>query len=245
MALIPARGGSQGVPRKNLAHVCGIPLILHTVHAALRSRRCDLVVVSTDDPEIARVAQAGGARVPFIRPPELARSDTPMGKVVRHAVSWADGEGLDLSALVLLQPTSPLRTSDDIDRAVDLFLERRPSSVVSVVQIPHQYLPICAMRIGPDGWLEPLEPSWQPTRRQDKPALYARNGPAVVVTSAELAREGSLYGERVLPYVMDGIRSIDIDTPEDLWLANLIMRELKGREGRVAHGTDEQHWKKS
>ena len=219
LALIPARGGSKGIPHKNLAQLGGKPLLAWTVEAALASRRVTSTVVSTDSDEIADVARSLGAGV-LARPAVLAQDATPMQAVLEHAL----GE-LSCDVLVLLQPTSPLRRAEHVDGAVELLLETHADIVVSVVEVPHAFRPSSLMRLE-DGRLLALDPD-EPLLRQRKATLYARNGPAVVA----LRPGARLYAGDVRPFVMDARDSIDVDTPFDLELADLL---LSGRSGRSA-----------
>lgn len=225
--LIPARAGSKGIPHKNLAPCGGKPLIAHTFAAALGAARLVRTLLSTDDDEIAALGRAAGIDVPFRRPAELSTDDSPMLPVVRHALEWLEQRGERVDALVLLQPTSPLRTARHIDEAVDRFLASGATSVVSVVEVPHQFNPVSVLKVQ-DGWLVPFISERPPVyRRQDKPVAYARNGPAVLVASVETLRRGDLYGDRCLGYSMDARSSLDVDGPEDLVRAN---RLLSGTE---------------
>jgi CMP-N,N'-diacetyllegionaminic acid synthase len=217
VGLIPARGGSKGIPRKNLAPLAGRPLLAYTVEAALGSEALTKTVVSTDSPEIADVARALGAKVPFLRPADLARDETPMRDVLLHALDELGG----CDVLVLLQPTSPLRRSRHVDDAVRLLLESGADTVVSVVEVPHQFRVASLMELVGER-LIPLEPP--ATRRQDKPLLYARNGPAVLALRAEsFQARPDLYGPDCRPYVMDALESVDVDTEDDLRLAELLL----------------------
>lgn len=220
VAIIPARGGSKGIPHKNVVSLAGRPLIGYTIEAALRSLSVDRVLVSTDDPEIADVARTLGAEVPFLRPEDLAGDASPMLGVLRHALFWLEAQGEAVEAIVLLQPTSPLRTSCHIDEAVALFRSTSASSVVSVVAVPHQFNPVSVMRLSEQGTLSPfLGGRVVVTRRQEKPEVYARNGPAVLVCHPDTLRAGELYGDNCLPYLMSEEDSLDIDVPSDLVLA--------------------------
>ena len=233
LGLIPARGGSKGIPRKNLAPLAGRPLIAHTIAAALASTRLDRVVVSTDDPEIAAVAREQGAEVPFLRPADLADDAAPALAVIRHAISTLDAQGWRTEAVAYLQPTSPLRSAAHIDAALDLLLEQGADSVVSVVEVPHNFSPLSVMRRQDDGRLTPYqEPDGPaPLRRQDKPRLWARNGPAVLALTRRTALElGVLYGPRTLGLVMDRVDSLDIDEPLDLELAAWLLARRAGGE---------------
>jgi CMP-N,N'-diacetyllegionaminic acid synthase len=220
VAIIPARGGSKGVPRKNLVRISGRPLIAYAIDAARNAASVDRVFISTDDSEIADIGRALGAEVPFLRPPELANDTAPMLGVLRHALAWLESQGVAVDALVLLQPTSLLRTSRHVDEAVALFRSAPASSVVSVVEVPHQFNPVSVMKLSAQGALTPfLGDQAVVTRRQDKPKAYARNGPAVLVCHPDTLRSGELYGSSSRPYFMLEEDSLDIDTPQDLILA--------------------------
>ncbi len=222
--MIPARGGSKGIPRKNLAPLAGRPLIAYTVDAARASRSLSRVIVSTDDQEIAAVARSLGADVPFLRPPHLALDHTPMIEVLVDALGALEQrERYHPDVLVLLQPTSPFRRADHIDAAVDLLVSSGADSVVTVVQVPHQFTPASLMHLRGDR-LDPwtAEPAF--TRRQDKPVLFARNGPAVVATQSRVVlAEHALYGADTRGVVMSREESFDIDEAFDLNVAELLM----------------------
>ena len=215
VGLVPARGGSKGIPGKNLSEIAGKPLLVWTIEAALSSQTLDQIVVSTDCAKIAAVARGAGADV-LDRPSALAADDTPMIDVVRHAVT-----ALRPSVVVLLQPTSPLRRPEDIDAAVETLLASDADAVVSVVPVPHRYMPDSLMELD-GGRIAPVDPG-SPTSRQAKGQLYARNGPAVLALRTERIGD-SLYGGDVLAYAMDARDSLDVDTPFELELADLLMR---------------------
>lgn len=220
VAVIPARGGSKGIPRKNLVRIAGRPLIAYAIEAAQKATSVDRVLVSTDDNEIAGVALELGAEVPFLRPGELADDAAPIFGVMRHALEWMEADGVLVEALVLLQPTSPFRVSYHVEEAIALFRAGIASSVVSVVNVPHQFNPVSLMKMSAQGTLGPfLEGQTIVARRQDKPKIYARNGPAVLICRPDTLRSGELYGTRCLPYLMSEKDSLDIDTPQDLLLA--------------------------
>ena len=222
--MIPARGGSKGVPRKNVAPVAGRPLLAYTTDAARASRRLTRIVVSTDDEEIAGVARQLGVDVPFLRPPRLAADDTPMLDVLVDLVGTLRArEQYVPDLLVLLQPTSPFRHAQHIDDAVELLTSSGADSVVSVTQVPHQFTPSSLMRLEQDR-LVPWAEGPVPTRRQDKPLLFARNGPAVLaVRTSVISDRGSLYGDDIRGLVMSRADSLDIDDALDLELASLLM----------------------
>lgn len=222
VGVIPARGGSKSIPKKSIANCAGQPLLSYTCQAALASR-LDRVILSTDDPEIAAVGKQYGVEVPFLRPPELARDETPMLPVLQHLLQWLTQTGESITAIVLLQPTSPLRRSVHIDEALELFFQSQAETVVSVVSVPHQFHPVSVLKMQ-DQQLSPYLAD-QPLilRRQDKPPVYARNGPAVLIMKPQVIQRRELYGKPTVGYIMDTQSSIDIDTPEDLYLAELYL----------------------
>lgn len=226
LAIIPARGGSREVPRKNIHPVAGRPLIAWTIDAALASRAVTRTVVSTDSVEIANVARSHEAEVPVMRPPELARDDTPGVVPVLHLVEWlTQHERYCPDHIVVLQPTSPLRTTEDIDAAIDLLVTRNASSVVSVCRTPHH--PRWMKRVDDDGAVAGLFELDEGTPRQELPPVYVLNGALYIVRRDVLLERRSLYGEKTLAYVMPAERSLDIDTTWDLYLADLILSARK------------------
>lgn len=221
LGLIPARGGSKGIPHKNVRPIAGKPLIGWTIETALTSAVFDRVVVSTDDPEIADVALVHGAEVPFLRPAELATDDASGILPILHAIDQLPG----FDAVVLLQPTSPLRSADDIKAVVDLARSRNAASVVSVSE-PDAH-PQWTFRIDGDGLLAPWEAREAVTRRQDLEPAFALNG-AIYYTECELLRAtGVLVGPGTIGYPMPTERSIDIDTPLDWRIAELLLTDAR------------------
>jgi len=216
LGIIPARGGSKGIPNKNLAPLCGRPLLAYTADAAKASTKLTHTIVSTDDERIAACAKSLRLEV-LLRPSPLAADDTPMLPVLQHALTAMREQGFNADILVLLQPTSPLRRAEHIDTAVDWLQRVRGDSVVSVVEVPHQFNPTSVMRLD-DGLLKPFLDGPTATRRQDKPRFYARNGPAVLAVHARVIEGGSLYGNETWPLVMTPEESLDVDTPWDLKL---------------------------
>ena len=225
LAVIPARGGSKGIPQKNLVLLDGKPLLAYTCAQARNAKTVTRVILSTDDDAIAACAKRFRVEMPFRRPQELAADDTPMLAVLRHALeTLRRQERYQPDIVVLLQPTSPLRRADDIDGAVQLLSARRADSVVSVVEVPHQFNPVSLLRMQEDH-LVPFFNGQSVARRQDKPAVYARNGPAVLAVSGQvLETQNSLYGNVCLPFIMPPERSVDIDSAFDLGLAEYLLR---------------------
>jgi CMP-N-acetylneuraminic acid synthetase len=231
LGIIPARGGSKGVPRKNLALLGGRPLIAWTCAAARECRALDKVLVSTDDPEIAATAAEWGVDAPYPRPAELAADTTPILDVLQHVLqTLSAAEQYHPDAVVLLQPTSPLRTAQHIDAAVSLLRDTGADSVVTVVRVPHQFNPVSVMRME-QGRLTPFLTGPTVTRRQDKPEVFARNGPAVLVTRRAVIESGRLYGDDVRGLEMRAEESVDIDEAQDLEIAARIIERLSLRQG--------------
>ncbi|MBI3321940.1 MAG: acylneuraminate cytidylyltransferase family protein [Candidatus Omnitrophica bacterium] len=231
LGLIPARGGSKGIPKKNLVPLAGRPLLAYTCEQALAALSLSRVVLTTDDPSIAECGRAAGVDVPFLRPQALAADETPMVDVVRHALdTLRAAEGYQPDLVVLLQPTSPLRSAKHIHDAIQLHGRTNAETVVSVVAVPHRYSPHSLMRLE-DGLLRDFwegTVTWDPFQRQHLPVLYARNGPAVLVTrTSVVVEEHQLYGRRIVPYIMEEDESVDIDTPDDLRVAEWLLTQRK------------------
>jgi len=234
LGLIPARGGSKGIANKNLAPLLGRPLIAYTIAAALQAKGITRLIVSTDDQNIAAVARELGAEVPFLRPAVLADDNAPALSVIRHALAWlATKENYQPEALVYLQPTSPLRGARHIEAALELLFSDQADTVVSVVEVPHNFNPLSVMKLD-NGELKPFMDDIGPLRRQDKPRVLARNGPAVLaLTRATVMEQNTLYGPRTLPLLMEPADSLDIDTLFDLELVEwLLQRRERHYDGR-------------
>jgi len=234
LALIPARGGSKGVPRKNVRRLGGRPLFAHAVDAARASRLVTRIVLSTDDEEIAKIGRSIGCEVPFLRTPALAADDTPMLEVVRHTLNELHTtDQYKPDTIVLLQPTTPFRNGRDIDDALTLMTNRKFDAVVSVAKVPTHYSPPWqfilhdnVMRLYGGQALGDII-----TRRQDLPSTYIRNGAIYAFQRASFERNGSIYGERCGALIMPSERSINIDTPDDWAEAQQYVRRLN-RAGR-------------
>ncbi len=222
LAVIPARGGSRGVARKNVRTVGGKPLIAWTIEAASRASLLDRVIVSTDDPEIAETARSLGADVPFTRPADLAGDSVHASQTVLHAldVLQAD-EAYVPDGVALLLPTSPLRTTDDIDACLAI-LERHPDDAVVTVALQSRYL--TQLRTIEDGFARPVvgSPTYN-TQRQAADKLYAANGAVFASGVATFRAQVGFHHDRTRAHVMPVERSIDIDTPFDLELADFLL----------------------
>ena len=227
LAVIPARGGSRGVPRKNVTLLCGKPLIAYTIEAALDSKLINRVVVSTEDEEIAEISKKYGAEV-ITRPQELAQDDTPSLPVFQHAINYLEEmEDYCPEIMVILQPTSPLRTVEDIDSAIERFLEGRYDSLASVCEVEH---PTHWMYTLVKNKLKPLiKDGKNMARRQDAPKVYRLNGALYVTSRDTIMKENRVVGTDAGAYVMPSEKSVDIDTELDFKVADLLMRERSSR----------------
>lgn len=216
LAVVPARGGSKSVPRKNIAPLGGVPLIGWTLRAAKASSRLTRCVVSTDDAEIAETAKRLGGDVPFMRPAGLATDAALSLPVLQHALAWAEAADGPYDAVLMLQPTSPLRASGDIDAAVEMLERTGCESVVGVVDVGGWH-PARMKRIVDGGALENLDgPGEEDMRpRQALPPVYIRNG-AIYLSRKDVVVSGRMVGKDCRAYVMPENRSINIDGPADL-----------------------------
>ncbi|HVO83570.1 MAG TPA: acylneuraminate cytidylyltransferase family protein [Syntrophobacteria bacterium] len=227
LAVIPARGGSKGVPRKNIRLLCGRPLIAYAIETALAVRHLlHRIVVSTDDQEIARIARACGADVPFLRPADLGEDRTPMLPVLQHAALFVERQdSVTLDWVLLLQPTAPLREAKDIEAALALAYQGGCDSVISVVQVSAVH-PILMKRIENDRLLPYCLEEKEGTRRQDYlPPAYMRNGAIYLTRRPVLMEQDSIWGAVIRPYVMPEERSVSVDSELDLKTVEISMRE--------------------
>jgi len=216
LGVIPARGGSKGIPKKNVKPLLGRPLLAYTVDSAKKSKRLTHLVVSTDDAEIAEVARGLGVEV-VDRPEELSRDATPTLPAIQHALDVVEPKCGRFDYVFVLQATSPFRTADDIDQAIDLLRTSKAESVIGVVRVFDNH-PARIKKIR-NGRLEAFDtPEPEGIRRQDLPPAYLRNG-AVYVVRRDVIDRGSLVGEDQCPYEMPAARSINIDEPLDFALA--------------------------
>ncbi len=233
LALIPARAGSKGIPRKNLALLCGRPLIAWSIDCARNARGVERVVVSTDCPEIAAAARSAGAEVPFLRPAALAGDRVPGIDPLLHALAWlAAHENYRPEWLVTLQPTSPLRAPADVEAAFELAEKPGVDSVVSVT--PAAAHPFWSKRIEPDGRLiDFLADRPEVPTRQELPEAFALNGAVYLARREILQGARSFYNERTYALVMPRERSVDIDTPFDLELAGWLLAREQARRAAI------------
>ncbi len=224
LAVIPARGGSKGIPKKNIISLLGKPLIQYTIEAAKSSKNISKIVVSTDNKEIAKISLELGVEI-VERPKELATDIASSQSAVNHAVNSISSSKYLPELICTLQPTSPLRDSTHIDEAIDIFKKNpKGDSLVSCIKVPHIFNPESIMRLNNKGELVNYMPSKEIKRRQEKEILYARNGAAIYLTKKSLISK-FIYGGTIIPYIMKEKDSIDIDNYEDLKKAELYLYE--------------------
>jgi len=222
LAIIPARSGSKRVPNKNIQPLGGIPLIAHTIKAAAHATKITRAVVSTDSEEIAKIAREWGGDVPFLRPLAIAGDTSPAIETLLHAVEIIEQDGRRVDAVVLLQPTSPLRTATHIDAALDLFESSKADTVIAVCQVREH--PYYVWAVDDKGVRPFFSLKEMALGRHELPTAVIENGSIFVIRRPVLDR-GMMYGERVVPYFMDARSSVDIDTPEDMRLAETYLRD--------------------
>lgn len=231
LGIITARGGSKGVPGKNLKLLAGRPLLAYTVDSARACPALDRVILSTEDEAIAGAGRSLGVEVPFIRPAELSRDDTPHLPVIQHAAAWLrDHQGYMPDAVMVLQPTSPLRSAADITAAIALLESSGADSVVSVSEVPTHSHPSRTLRVDATGHAvlfatgEPVRK--RINRRQDLPDAWVMNGAIYACRTATLGGpDPSLYGDRVVAYRMPAERSVSIDDMNDWAEAEHLLRQ--------------------
>lgn len=217
-AIIPARGGSKRVPRKNILSLAGKPMIAWTIESALQATGLDRVIVSTDDAEIAEVSRSCGAEAPFLRPVEMASDEAKSTDVVLHVLDWLEQHGESIPTFILLlQPTSPLRTSEDIEAGITLQIEKKANAVVSVCEAAHPNSLL--KKVGANGELlnfpgeNPAEP------------MFQLNGAIYLVSTPVFESEKLFIPSGTYAYIMPRERSLDVDTPWDFHLTDLILRD--------------------
>jgi CMP-N-acetylneuraminic acid synthetase len=226
LTIIPARGGSKGIPGKNIIDVQGKPLIAYSIIPAINIMKkgiVDKVIVSTDSDEIADVAREWGAEVPFLRPEEISGDKAKSVEFMAHALNFYSKMGIEYDAVLLLQPTSPLRDENDLEKAVTLYSESKNDSLISAYE--EEYInDLVIYKLDVDGKTSiPVSPLHNKgVRRQDHGSTYVRNG-CIYISSAELIKNGFVIGEKPLMYIMDKNRSVNVDTYEDLELLRKIL----------------------
>lgn len=228
LGVIPARGGSKGVPRKNARLLDGKPLLAYTAEAAFAASRLTRVILSTDDEEIAGIGRSLGLEVPFMRPADLSADDTPMLPVVQHALRAMEGPGTSFDAVCLLQPTTPFRRGEDIDGCIELLETREADAVMTVMPVPATYNPHWVYFTDGDGSLSLATGETAPIpRRQSLPPAFHREGSVYVTRRDIVLKHNSLYGERLFGYVPAPGPRANIDSTEDWGHAERLLRDAR------------------
>ncbi|PPR79219.1 MAG: N-acylneuraminate cytidylyltransferase [Alphaproteobacteria bacterium MarineAlpha2_Bin1] len=216
LGIITARGESKRLKNKNIYPCAGMPLIYWTARSALLSK-LDIVMLSTDDEKIAKTGQKLGLEVPFLRPKELARDNSKTLPVIQNALDHYLEKDININSITLLQPTSPLRREKHIDESLNLFNQNKDCTVVSVSKLPTKFYPNKLYRIDSKGEAKNIEDN-------NPQAIVVRNGPAILINSTKTILSGKLYSEKILTYEMAYWESIDIDTIEDLLIAEVLIK---------------------
>lgn len=226
LGIIPARGGSKGIPRKNITDICGKPLIYYTIKSAKESKYLNDVIVSTDDEEIAEISSIYGIKVRQLRPKYLAKDKTPTIKVLKYEISvYEKTFNIKITDIIILQPTTPLRTSKDIDQSLKIYIKNKGNSLISVynAQSIHPYV----MYIKKGNFLKPYVSLQDTRRRQEFPSIYVRNG-VIYILTRNLLNKNRIISSNPLFYEMPQEKSINIDDYFNLEIARLfISKELK------------------
>lgn len=225
LGIVTARGGSKGIPRKNIAPLLGKPLLAYTAESALSARRLTRVILSTEDEEIARIGRQCGLDVPFLRPVELAGDDTPTILVLQDAVRRLEEGGECYESVLTLQPTNPLRLAEDIDGSIELLEESGADSVISFVDVGEKH-PARMKFVSRDGRISdpPFAEEFEGQRRQDLPKIYLREGSIYLTRRVILMEHNSVQGRDCRAWIIPPQRYCNIDTPLDLFIAEQMLK---------------------
>ncbi|MDH4319033.1 MAG: acylneuraminate cytidylyltransferase family protein [Desulfobulbaceae bacterium] len=229
LGLIPARGGSKGIPRKNIKLLHGKPLLCYTARAGLESTLLTKTILSTEDGEIAQTGRDCGLEVPFLRPAELAEDQSPTLPVILHALDFLAERGEEYDAVCLLQPTSPFRDGEVIDACIRLFMESSADTLITIVPFPKEYSPYFMYCRDNDGVVRNyMGEKTKVVRRQDVEQPYLREGSVYITSTKVLRGDKTIYGEKVVGYPMDPEKSINIDSMDDWQRAEEYLRKIHG-----------------
>lgn len=232
IAIIPARSGSKGLKDKNIRPFSGKPLLAYTIEAALKSECFDEVMVSTDSERYANIALQCGARAPFLRSKELSGDEASSWDAIREVLTDYKKMGRTFDTFALLQPTSPLRTADDIKAAFALMKEKQAKAIVSVCEVAHS--PLFCSKLPKDGSLVGfLDKEKLDARRQDLPTFYRFNGAIYLAEIDTFVSNGSIYDAECYAYIMPRSRSVDIDSEEDIEYAQFLFEKAKKEETKT------------
>lgn len=226
IGIIPARGGSKGLPRKNVRPLLGKPLIAWTIEQAKSSKYIDRFIVSTENKKISSIAKTYGADTPFIRPKYLAKDNTSMIDVILHAIQYLEKQGEYYDLIMLLQPTSPLRTHYDIDKSIELLFSKKAQAIVSVCRA--EYYLQWSNTLPKDNCMRSfIRPDIMNKKRQDLPIFYRLNGAIFLAFCDYLKTKRNFLGEKTYAYIMPRVRSVDIDDEIDFYFAEFLTSKMK------------------
>jgi len=227
LSIIPARGGSKGIPNKNIKLLCGKPLLQFTSEVAQKSKYISKLILSSDDDAIIKVGQSLGLKVPFKRPSSLAGDKSPTIDVVKHALQFFEEKGEKYDAVCLLQVTSPFRSVKFLDKAIETFMASKTDALISVIEVPHEFNPHWTFMPNVYGNLEIATGDKNIiTRRQDLPKSYHRDGSIYLTKTSTILKDNSLYGNSISYVVSDEKFHVNIDTLEDWEKAEIICKSL-------------------
>lgn len=225
VAIIPARAESKGLPGKNIKSLLGKPMIAYTIEAALKSKLFSRVIVSTDKEEYADIARKHGAEVPFLRPEHLAGDDSHIKDTIIHLLDWLEESGDEIDSFMLLQPTSPLRTEEDVKDAVEMYNAKDAKSVVSVCEAEHN--PAWMNSLGEDLSLDGFVSAVNDNPRQKLQKYYRLNGAIYLSNVQHYKKHQSFYSKEAFASVMPAERSVDVDSELDFQWAEFLLNKLK------------------
>lgn len=229
LGLIPARGGSKGVPGKNIKLLGGKPLLQYTSEVALQSKYLSKVVLSSDDEAIIKIAKEIGIEVPFKRPSNLAKDSSPTLPVIKHVLDYYRSIGEEFDAVCLLQATSPFRNVAFLDEAIQKFIYKDTDSLISVQEVPHEYNPHWTFELNEQEGLKIATGENEIiSRRQELPKAYHRDGSIYITKTKVIERENSMYGRSISYIESPKFFHVNIDTQEDWKKAEIILREKNG-----------------
>ncbi|MFA6536529.1 MAG: acylneuraminate cytidylyltransferase family protein [Candidatus Paceibacterota bacterium] len=233
LGVIPARGQSKGLPGKNIKKLAGKPMIAYTIEAAKKSQLISHLIVSTDDKKIAAISKKYGVEVPFLRPAELAKDDTPQLPVMQHAINFMEQrEGLKFDYIVILQPTSPLKTVEIIDGTLDELIKSGADSAVSIAEVRSNH-PIKIKKFENGKVIPFCLPEPEGLRRQDFPKAYKRSSDAYAMKRDTIMVKNRLYGDNIAGFVVDSEFVVDIDSQEDFLVAEYKLKKFQGERLRT------------
>ena len=235
LGIITARGGSKGIPKKNLRKISGIPLIEYTIRTAQKSQKITRLVVSSDSQEIINLAKKLKVEVPFKRPVKYSRDSTPSFDVINHALQFfKKTENYSPDIIIILQPTSPLRDPLNIDKSIDLLIKTKSSSVLGV--FPMKQNPFLSFLIDNNNFLVPYKKDFKKYfQRQKFPSFYYPTGSLYTFWRKTFLKYGNFYGNKIKPLVVSKEESIDVDDPFDLFLVNMVLTHWNSYKKRFHH----------